>query len=106
MLLLDGANQRVDLQRGVELLVIRLAEVLQEVARPGTAVAPIVGQIGGNLQRVRFRDRNQVLRQLVACELVIVGDARQLQRSSSSFSRTSMSWEPGNIGVQRPSPTW
>ncbi len=63
----------------MELVVISFAEVLQEFARPGTAIVPVFGKIGSELQAVGFGDGDQLLGQLVTCELILVGDAGQLQ---------------------------
>ncbi|MGA2688054.1 MAG: hypothetical protein ABSE85_08290, partial [Candidatus Korobacteraceae bacterium] len=67
MLLLNSANHRGDQQVGMELVVISLAEVLEEFARPGTAIMPVFGQIGGEFQSVGFGDGHQFLGKLVTC---------------------------------------
>ncbi|MGA2689902.1 MAG: hypothetical protein ABSE85_17715 [Candidatus Korobacteraceae bacterium] len=40
---------------------------------------PVFGQIGGEFQSVGFGDGHQFLGKLVTCELILVGDSRQLQ---------------------------
>ena len=63
----------------MELLIKRLAEILQKIAGPGTAVAQVVGQLGGQLQRFGLINSDQLLRNLVLDQIDVVGHPEHLR---------------------------
>src|SRR5882762_9326665 len=76
---LHGADCGIYLDLVVELAVISLAEILDEIARPGTAVAAVGIEPGIDAKRGAGADRNQSLTFFQGFEFVVILNARQIE---------------------------
>jgi len=75
----DGTDGGVDLDLIVELAVINLGKVVDEVARPGTAVAARRIETFVNAERFAFFNRNQFMRRFQFFEFVVVLNTWQIE---------------------------
>ncbi len=75
---LDRSHRGIYLDRSVELLVVRLAQIIEELARPGTAIAAIGIKARIEAECGTGNDRNQILTGFQLLQFGVVLNAGQI----------------------------
>jgi hypothetical protein len=107
LLNLHSSDSRVDLNLVVKLMVVRLAKIFDEVARPWAAEAAVRIQSRVDAQRLAGPNRKQSLRCDERLKFVVILDARQIEPidffvlQQERLVRRPEHWVPGGASGAR-----